>query len=431
MFRKIAIIADDLTGAADTGVQFCPYFDDVLLVAHDRISQEIIEPLSVSSHALAIYTNSRALQPVSCRQRLTKIAVRLQDLQLDWMYKKVDSCLRGNIGTEVDALVEKLTYDASFIAPAFPEMGRTTVNNVHMVHGTPVDRTEIAFDPVTPVTDARLSCVIESQSNHPVRHVHLKWLREPDDELRKTVTQILVDGVRHVTFDAQSQSDLEKIAETAFSLPYKILPVGSAGLASSMTAALRAKVSRSTAEHKKMPDGHLILVCGSASEVASRQIETLVANHPYETVSLAAALLTGPKAHAKLVSEARGAGKILAEKDLIIRTQSVADGGHITCSKTGMSDAGRIVEGLAVFVRALVDVVKPAGLFLTGGDTAAAVLDALGSTGVSVQGEVITGMVQGRIRGGLMDGSPVVTKAGAFGKPDALVRFHEYWNTTR
>ena len=67
----------------------------------------------------------------------------------------------------------------------------------------------------------------------------------------------------------------------------------------------------------------------------------------------------------------------------------------------------------------------------SGGDTAAAVLDALGSTGVSIQGQVITGMVQGRIRGGLMDRLPVVTKAGAFGKTDALVRLHEYWNTNR
>jgi len=61
MFQKISIAADDLTGAADTGVQICPHFDDVLLVVHNRISYEVIEPVSASCHALAVYTNSRAL----------------------------------------------------------------------------------------------------------------------------------------------------------------------------------------------------------------------------------------------------------------------------------------------------------------------------------------------------------------------------------
>jgi uncharacterized protein YgbK (DUF1537 family) len=177
--RRIAIIADDLTGAADTGVQFCPYFEDTLLVAFDQITPEYAGTFASSSQALAIYTNSRSLKSDLARQRLADMAPLLKEMQLDWVYKKVDSCLRGNIGAETEALMAELGYDLSFIAPAFPAMGRTTVDDIHRVHGRPVDRTEIGRDPVAPVTDSLLSRVVASQSRYPAGHVGLALIQGP------------------------------------------------------------------------------------------------------------------------------------------------------------------------------------------------------------------------------------------------------------
>ena len=70
---------------------------------------------------------------------------------------------------------------------------------------------------------------------------------------------------------------------------------------------------------------------------------------------------------------------------------------------------------------------KPGNLFLTGGDTADAVLTALGADGIRILGEVVSGVVQGVIICGLLDNYPVVTKAGAFGQKDTLVAVHENW----
>ncbi|MBT8369051.1 MAG: four-carbon acid sugar kinase family protein, partial [Deltaproteobacteria bacterium] len=47
--------------------------------------------------------------------------------------------------------------------------------------------------------------------------------------------------------------------------------------------------------------------------------------------------------------------------------------------------------------------------------------------GIRILGEVAAGVVQGVFIGGLLDGLPVVTKAGAFGQKDTLVRIHEFW----
>jgi uncharacterized protein YgbK (DUF1537 family) len=56
---------------------------------------------------------------------------------------------------------------------------------------------------------------------------------------------------------------------------------------------------------------------------------------------------------------------------------------------------------------------------LTGGDTAAAALDALGTTGFAVLDEVEPGVPVGRLRGPFAVAA--VTKAGGFGSEDALV----------
>lgn len=75
------------------------------------------------------------------------------------------------------------------------------------------------------------------------------------------------------------------------------------------------------------------------------------------------------------------------------------------CTKRTLSEA----------VPQLLQEADAAGLFLTGGDTAIAVIQALQCAGSQIQQEILPGFVQGRLCGGPWDGMAVVTKAGAFG----------------
>ncbi|MEJ2167184.1 MAG: nucleotide-binding domain containing protein [Desulfobacterales bacterium] len=86
-----------------------------------------------------------------------------------------------------------------------------------------------------------------------------------------------------------------------------------------------------------------------------------------------------------------------------------------------------MAAGLGHFVAEVIMSARPSNLFLTGGDTADAVLTAIGAAGIRIQGEIVAGVVQGELFGGRLDGLPVVTKAGAFGQKDTLVAVHEYW----
>ncbi len=89
------------------------------------------------------------------------------------------------------------------------------------------------------------------------------------------------------------------------------------------------------------------------------------------------------------------------------------------------------MQGLAVFVASILPGLVPAGLFLSGGDTASAVLAAVRAEALQVRGSVVPGTIASVLVGGPRHGLPVFTKAGAFGGPDNLVRLDGYWNDPR
>ncbi len=423
----IAIIADDLTGAADTGVQFCPYFSGTVLISHERFSSGSVETLDLNVQAIAVYTNTRSASAESARERLGHVARRLVSLQPTYTYKKVDSCLRGNLGAEVEVIMEEMGYDLSYIAPAFPEMGRTTLHDIHLIYGTPVDRTEISRDPVTPVTESRLSRVVKTQARHGVGYVDVRFLEGIEDELGREIDRKVGSGVRHLVFDATSRAHLDRIVSHALCSPKKILMVGSAGLAGSLGRHFPERPFVKRDRPGDSPKGNHLMICGTASGQTGLQISGLVKAYPYKLTTLSPGLLGDPDRRGELISLAGHADSALREGHLVVR---IGDSGEDTAGnrkKTGVGSSDELVKGLAIFVAKVLEGIRSAHLFLTGGDTANAVLEILGAKGVRLFEEIVPGMVRGTIMGGSMDGLPVVTKAGGFGKEDALVTLHEYW----
>ncbi len=422
--NNIVIIADDLTGAADTAAQFCPYFDDTRLVSYQQWEQI---PAPFSTRATAIYTNSRALGAEQSRNRLISVARGLAEIKGVRIYKKIDSCMRGNAGAESDALLDQLGYAASFITPAFPEMGRTTLEDIHRIHGLPLDQTEISQDPVTPLTESSLSRIVALQSRHPVGHVGLAFLENNHHRLIAEIKRQLKNGVRHIAFDATNRLHLDRIARLIFELEGKILPVGSAGLAGSIAKLLTAKPAP-LEPAKMMPPGRFnLLVCGTTSAVTGQQIEKLLQRFSYEVIELNPAVLADRNCKNEFSETVYSARSSLTRKNVILTIRSRPNSSIPYRGANIQLNADLIVKGLGLFVAKVVTDTKPGNLFLTGGDTAAAVLAAIETEGMRVLGEIAAGVVKGVLIGGLLDGLPVVTKAGGFGQKDTLVALHEFW----
>jgi uncharacterized protein YgbK (DUF1537 family) len=420
--NNIVIIADDLTGAADTGVQFCPFYDDTVLVSYLQLSNTAtLDPGS----ATALYTNSRALDMMSAHARLRSVARRLNKLESLWIYKKIDSCLRGNPGAETEALMDELAYDVSFIAPAFPEMGRTTVDGTHLVHGIPLAQTEISRDPVTPVTESDLGKIIESQSRYPVGHIPLNLLEGEETVIQDEIGRQIRAGIRHIVFDATCRTQLDRIARLTVSSPRKILPVGSAGLAAGLGILLPPGPVKKQRHHRFVGAGHHLLVCGTNSAVTRRQIKTLVGNYSYEEIALDPAILMDEHPGDDFLNSVSLARLKLSAKHVILTIDS-SEQGTVSARQPNRQQAAKsMMEGLGRFLTAVLTDTRPGLLFLTGGDTADAIITSAGAKGIRILGEIVTGVVEGTLIGGLLDGLSVVTKAGAFGRDDTLVVLHE------
>ncbi|MGD8212337.1 MAG: four-carbon acid sugar kinase family protein [Desulfobacterales bacterium] len=420
--NPIVIIADDLTGAADTGVQFCPFYDDTILLSYLQLA-DAVAPTPGS--ALALYTNSRALEMMAAQKRLRSVARGLSELKPFQIYKKMDSCLRGNPGTETEALMDELEYEASFIAPAFPEMGRTTVNGNHLVHGIPVGQTEISRDPITPVTESDLCRLIQRQCRYPVGHIALNLMEGDETALVDEIERQIRQGIRHIVFDATCREHLDRVARLIDSCSYIILPVGSAGLAAGLGGLLSARSILKNHGPRPSETGHCLLVCGTKSEVTRRQIETLMAMYPYEEISLDPGILIDEKERDAVLNNASLVRSKLSVNHVIVTIDYsrplVVSGRHLSQKQTAQS----LLAGLERFLAQALRETRPGLLFLTGGDTADAAITAAAAKGIRIFGEITTGVVRGTLIGGILDGVPVVTKAGAFGGEDTLVVLHK------
>jgi uncharacterized protein YgbK (DUF1537 family) len=401
---SLAVIADDLTGAADAGIQFGRYGNQVLLVSHQELT--VINPESTEG-VLAVSTESRNLSPAAAGERVRHTGMTINRLRPQMIYKKIDSCMRGNVGAEVAALAEVFGCRGVLIAPAFPAQGRTTIHDVHYVRNIPVADSEMARDPASPVRASRLSELIAFQYRRPVGRIDATDLEKDPRRLKALVGNLLKQSRRLVVCDAAHQRHLEVIARLGGDQFPHLLLAGSAGLAQAL---VRCRFEETEARPAPMDavGEHLLFVCGSGSEVLRSQIETLTRKTGIPLHVLvpdrSAALSDQPDAIAKDLASGAVVLQLAPAESLVYDNYAARQ--------------------LAAKTAAIVRYRRPDGLFLSGGDTATAVLGAIEASGIRLQAEILPGVIRGKVMGGDGDGLPVITKAGAFGEPDTLVQLY-------
>lgn len=416
----ILVIADDLTGAADAGVMFCPFHRPVLLMTSLSFPSERMPQTSAA--VLAVSTESRALSATDAHGQLRSCLDQWQQpMPPKRLFKKIDSSLRGNIGAEVDAIIEQTDATISFITAAFPELGRTTVKGIHRVHGIPVADTELRNDPVTPLRISNITAAVAVQSRYRVGHLDLESLDSSLPRLQRALESLRAQGCVHVTFDGTSKQHLDAVVALAENCNEKVLLVGTAGLAAAAARAWSPGVLLEEEVTQAAAPGHPLYVCGTAAARTHQQIEALVKAGPCTVVDLAPALLAQPLQQAERLREAERICREYPQQALVLRV-APSNRNHPALENFWTPD--QIVSGLAEITRRMAEIQRPSALFCCGGDTASAVLQCLGVWGSQLSRVVRPGTVLGTLRGGLLDGVPLATKPGSFGKVQDLVELH-------
>jgi uncharacterized protein YgbK (DUF1537 family) len=342
----------------------------------------------------------------------------LKKFGVEIVYKKIDSTLRGNIGAELDAVIDELGCEVAIVVPAFPETGRTTVNGKHLVEGIPLEETEFARDPLHPVKESQIATLIGPQTKRKVAEICLPKVREGAESLKLEIENRKQAGFEVVVVDAETPADLKEIAKAALDL--RALSCGSAGLAEGISYCLSFSLRRR----------RLLIVSGSVNSVTLNQIQAAEKSTNVKVLEpdLIRILRSANDFDAEVGRLADKAGEAFSRgKDIILRLaasredlfQAFRFGAELGMQepKTGRS----ILSLLGRVCRRLLDDDEIEGLVLVGGDTAIEVINSIGARGITIEGEVLPGIPLGRLIGGRFAGLPTVTKAGGFGGEDALI----------
>ena len=391
---QFAIVADDLTGATDSGAQLARARYRAAVAFHDSRL-----PPSEDLDAVVVDTDSRQLEPEKAHRRVSEATARLKDARI--LYKKTDSTLRGQVATELEAALRESGRARVVVAPAFPGNCRTTIESIQMVHDEPVHETRFAKDPVTPVRVGHIPSLLAETGLSEVGALKIRDLERPD------VVCGALEKYRWVVADATADAHLKSLVE-AVPDPAEVLWVGSAGLVKAL-GRVYAGPREILPRKAKLVDRGLIVV-GSTNDASREQLRRLGREPGVEAVALpAAAVVDGRKSCTENALEEAGrflgGGKSVA----LYSTDEEVSGG----------DAGRVVEGLAEVVAGLSEKGLFDALVLTGGDTAVHVSRKLGAQGIMLEGEIEPGVAMGTLIGP----SPyrVITKAGGFGNPETLL----------
>lgn len=426
--EQISIIADDLTGASDSGVQFARKGLKTQVIFDWSAFSEDTDDLDV----IVIDTDSRSIPGERAYQRASSAAKALKEKGFAWIYKKMDSTLRGNIGQEIDGVMDAYGFEAAFIAPAFPRIGRTTVDGIHYLNGTPIQETEIARDPKTPVTESEIARILAKQSRKACANIYLSALREGAEAVCLQIRDALEKGVKLFVFDAQSDEDLRRIAELCKRFGSRVLWAGSAGLAEFLLTMDRSGKSgrRSGAAHA---GGPVMLVAGSVSKVTREQVLEVAKQPAVKAVELDPLAAVGSPAERKkevdrCLSELQSA--LSAGSDVSLSSGASAEqvaAAREKGAKLGLQPSdvsNRIADTLGEITCKIAASHQVKGLVLTGGDTAKAVCRHLGVHGIELLNEVEPGIAYGRLIGKIR--LSAITKAGAFGTGQSLLNAMRY-----
>lgn len=440
------LVADDLTGGNDAGIQFVKSGLDVWIalssecaaefssrVLEDAAGKERIaadetassKRITPSREMFVINTNTRNMTKEAAAENVARVVSAFVKgtavTRPEMVFKKIDSTLRGNIGAETDALMREFSFEAVFLTPAYPGQGRVVRNGILLVNGVPVHETGFADDPLTPIRESRIANIVGNQSKRTIGEVDLETVAKGPESITAAVASMQRDGVELFVFDAENAEHLASIAASGLAMREKPLFIGSAGLAEALAGTLPGETEAKTGSSPKVE--RVFYVCGSAHQMTRAQVERLCeAGVP--VVSFPGAGVNGVVQKAvenPMAGLVADLADTLRKGDVVLA--SPAANGESSCGASfedgmALSDSLGRTALLAIHKAGLAP--GSLALVMTGGETAYAVLKEI-CTGLSLEKELFPGIALCKVKGGEWDSLRVVTKAGGFGKPETLV----------
>ncbi|MCS0494625.1 four-carbon acid sugar kinase family protein [Ancylobacter sp. MQZ15Z-1] len=401
MWKRIGIVGDDLTGAAAVSGAFAQRGFRCVLETADATARTPDHSAGQGAPAdlLALMTESRHMPAPEARRVVASATRHLVAAGCTLFYKKIDSLLRGQVGLELQAMLDAMPGRSIMVVPATPSNGRITRDGVQTrladADSGGVDAG--AFIRARPES-AHIPTLLHAAMDAQIATVALDELADPNALLRT-----LEDAQgRVIVCDAERAEHLHVLACAGLRAGITIF-AGTSDFAAAVAEVLAAQ---------RADEGQVLVVAGSASATSHAQLATLEEAGLGRVAWLGEAALRAGD-HEGLVRDALEAAQ--GRPAIVVASAAPVEGGD-------PADAAAVAGLLAAAAADIIASRPVRGIIATGGDTTIALLHRLGVDRIEPQTLLEPGIALCAVRGTPLDGMTLVTKPGAHGDAGCLVR---------
>jgi uncharacterized protein YgbK (DUF1537 family) len=407
----LGCIADDFTGATDLA--------NMLVRGGMRTVQSIGIPSAevaagLDADAVVIALKSRTTAASEAVAESLAALQWLRDQGCEQIFFKYcstfDSTAAGNIGQVSEALLEALGSDFTLACPAFPENGRTIFRGHLFVQDQLLSESGMQHHPLTPMTDANLVRVLQSQTRLPVGLLRYDSIAQGVEAVRSRIAELRGQGVALAIADALSDADLYTLGAACADLP---LLTGGSGLALGLPENFRRAGKLRDLDAASLPKvaGGEVVLAGSASLATNAQVDAwLEAERPAWRID-PLALAAGEAVVEQALAFARE-----QQGTVLIYATSTPEEVKAVQRQLGAERAGALVENaLGEIARGLRD----SGVrrfVVAGGETSGAVVKALDVRLLQIGAQIDSGVPATVSSGG--EPLALALKSGNFGGRD-------------
>lgn len=411
---KLLVIADDFTGALDTGVQFKAR--DSLVLVYKRGDEGLSEVMKKDIQVLVIDTETRHLPASKAYDTVFRVIRMAVELGIRYIYKKTDSGMRGNIGSELAAFYDASGKRSVHFVPAFPQMGRTTIGGVHYINNVPVSESVFGKDLFEPVRCSAIKDIIGAQSAVPV---HL---------MGKTVSREPPGGI--LVYDSKTDEEMARLADRLKEADQLYLLAGCAGFAGILLGQLGLEVREDV-----LPafEPRLLTACGSINSVTASQVDYAagagmcrIALTPEQ--KLTEGWAEGPEG---IRAIRQWEERTPPRKSLIVECgvrDTEATARYVQQHGIGLEQARRrIADNMGGVLKQMLKDGMSGTLLVTGGDTLLAFMQSIRQNALVPICEILPGVVLSQVTyaGRIYN---LLSKSGGFGQEDLLTRLERRIN---
>lgn len=403
---EMLVLADDFTGALDTGIQFRKFGAGTKVTADPDYEFSASEDAQV----LVIDTETRHQTKEKAEEIVRRIVRRAVEAGIRRIYKKTDSALRGNVGAELEAVLTASGAERIHFIPAFPTMNRIVEDGILYIDGVPVAQSVFGRDPFDPVRCSGVADILGQQTSLPV-----------------TVTGLIrsdTEGI--IVYNARTVEDITGLVSQLGQTDGILLLAGCAGLASCLGSEVNGRKKAYSLDVLREYSG-LLVICGSVNGVTKCQLERA------EEAGFRRVRLNNRQKLTDWIRTPEGAGELekwqrqsrecrgflIDTNDLPAEESASAWGRRNGLNVLEVGE--RAADTLAAVAHSFLDSGTRQLLLLTGGDVLFHTMRDMDVTELTPLAEVEPGVIlaEFRYRESTLR---VLTKSGGFGTEDVMIR---------